>query len=246
MHTDLRVYDIERMWMFREALNLAEALAPVTSVFDCACNTGFWLAQARRHLPDAQLVGVDNDGSSIKLAQTTHPGIEFIQGDSRTVLLKSDWQFDLILCMGLLYYYHDFERFLDILTQHCRIGMLVDTVVLRPDGQTDSGAPPPVATLTNAPNEMTRAAAETRGEVRIPQRAALERHLWSRGFHTRRIDVYSGRYEESVANRLAAPLECIGLLCIRHRNPFSEDGSWSGWGTTTVAHQRVCTAYQAE
>ena len=90
MSTDLRIYDIERMWMLRRAIKFVETLSPVESVFDCACNTGFWLGQAQRWAPAADLVGVDMDAASVQTGRSMHAGIELHHGDCRNCRLTSD------------------------------------------------------------------------------------------------------------------------------------------------------------
>jgi trans-aconitate methyltransferase len=232
--------------MLRRAIKFVETLSPVESVFDCACNTGFWLGQAQRWAPEADLVGVDTDATSVQTGRSMHAGIELHHGDCRNILTNLDRQFDMILCMGVLYYYYDIEGFLTKLAQHCRVGMLVDTVVMRePEAAIADVETPRVVALQNQPNEMTRAAAETRGQVRIPNRAALEKTLRSYGFYTRRIDYYTGTYDESVGGRLGHPLECIGVLAVRRENARSADRSWSGWANTMLEGRVVNTAYGA-
>ena len=244
MSTDLRIYDIERMLMLRRAMQRVETLSPVESVFDCACNTGFWLGQAQRWAPQADLVGVDMDAASVQTGRSMRTGIELHHGDCRDILSNLDRQFDMILCMGVLYYYYDIEGFLTKLAQHCRVGMLVDTVVMRETENTTADVETPrVVTLQNKPNGMTRAAAETRSQVRIPNRAALEQTLRSHGFYTRRIDDYSGAYAESVGGRRGHPLECIGVLALRRENARAADRSWSGWANTMLEGRVVNTAY---
>ena len=144
--------------------------------------------------------------------------------------------------MGVLYYYHDVEDFLAKLARHCRVGMLVDTVVMR-EAEATAAEEPRVVTLQDRPNEMTRSVAETRSQVRIPNRAALEHTLRSNGFYTRRIDDFSGAYDESVGGRLGYPLECIGVLALRRENVRAADRSWSGWANTMLDGRVVNTAY---
>ncbi|MCH8808103.1 MAG: sulfotransferase domain-containing protein [Planctomycetes bacterium] len=74
-------------------------------------------------------------------------------------------------------------------------------------------------------------------------RAALEKTLRSHGFYTRRVDDYTGAYDESVGGRLGHPLECIGVLAVRRENARSVDRSWSGWANTMLEGRVVNTAY---
>ena len=103
MSTDLRIYDIERMLMLRRAMQRVETLSPVESVFDCACNTGFWLGQAQRWAPQADLVGVDMDAASVQTGRSMRTGIELQHGDWRDSLSILHRQFDLMLSTVVLY-----------------------------------------------------------------------------------------------------------------------------------------------
>src|SRR4051812_36702326 len=107
MGDDFRIYDIERVWMVRRALEQMDALAPVRNVLDCACNIGYWMEVARRGLPSAAHVGIDNDPVVIARAKAAFPDFELHAGDCRALLPAWNRKFDAVLCMGLLYYYRD-------------------------------------------------------------------------------------------------------------------------------------------
>ncbi len=221
---DLRIYDIERVWMVRDALDRIDACAPVESVLDCACNVGYWLDACHRRFPAARLIGIDSDANNVRRAKTLRPGIEFHHGDARAILRHRDDQYDAVLCMGMLYYFHDFESILGILASRCSIGMLVDTFCVSDE------EPAGIVELGNPKNNWTSAAGDD-ATVRIPSIRALVDVLASLGFHARRIDQYVGRYDQSVGARLGHPLQRVGLLAVRLENPKSPDKSWSGWAS---------------
>lgn len=70
---------------------------PVGSVLDLGCGTGLHLAALQRAF-DCGAVGVDVQPELIEYAQVTHPNVELLVGDLRSVRLGR--QFDAVLCLG--------------------------------------------------------------------------------------------------------------------------------------------------
>ena len=122
----------------------------VETVFDVACGRGHHLVRLCSALECAG-VGVDITPQMVRAAEGLEHEADIVwrNTDYREWLPEQDG-YDFILCMGLLYYYEDFESVIRLIAEHARVGFLVDTFCLDLEDESQN-----VLTLDNPSNRMT-------------------------------------------------------------------------------------------
>lgn len=85
---------------------LAEHIAALTPtplrILEFGCSSGRNLAVLRQYLPDAHLVGVDMNPTTIQAGLNTHPTIHFFEGDERLLRDMRDGGFDVVFTCSVL------------------------------------------------------------------------------------------------------------------------------------------------
>jgi len=208
-------YIIERMQMFRKALDLTYTVTPIRSVFDMACNNGYWLNVANRFYPQAKYLGMDTlDFSDRGWKEFTKRNVKFQQGNSLNHLKKNKEKYDMVLSMGVMYYYNDIDDFLDTVMGATKSTVLIDTFVI--DSSEES------VTVENPRNLMVDAAEEESGFVTIPSENKIIDYLESNKFLCYKVDSFTESYNDSVGKRLDINCKRSAILGIKRRDYSGE------------------------
>jgi SAM-dependent methyltransferase len=165
-------------------------------VLDLACLEGMYALELARR--GADVVAVEGREANLEKARFAArvlglEGIDFRQGDVRDVGRSSHGEFDVVLCLGILYHLDapDVFAFVERLAEICRRALVVDTgVAVRPtETQDHAGHAYPGIRLVEHAEDST---AEERLEAVwssldnvtafAPTRPALERLLVRSGF----------------------------------------------------------------
>lgn len=215
MSFDRRKYRSERTQLVENCFQILSRARPVSNVLDIACREGLWLRVIQRQHPLLELTGIDIDPDCIKRARRLAHGITYVCSDSLAYLNEQRQQYDVILCMGMLYYYYNVETLVTLLSQRAKCGLLIDTFCLRDKYSSDNE----IRKIDNTPNRMTKWAVETKRQVRIPSYGALCSILSRSGLSVERIDSYSSCYDAHVGKRLGVPLQRVGVLARHEVSP---------------------------
>lgn len=206
---DEKKYNMERLFMFKKAIDMTTVLTPINEMFDMACNNGYWLNTAQRFLPDTNFTGMDTlDFSDRGWKTFSNDNINFIQGNSLKYLKDREQQYDMVLCMGIMYYYNNIYEFLDITLGASKSTVLIDTFCFNSEISEERQ-------VFNPPNTMVEAAEEHSDYVTIPTESKIMEYLDEKGFISYKIDDFSESWGDRVGQRLDLDIKRSCILAIR-------------------------------
>jgi len=205
-------YNIQRLYMFKKAIDMTQTLVNINTMFDMACNNGYWLNTAKRFLPNTKFTGMDTQNfSNDGWAEFKDNNINFLQGNSLSFLENQKHSYDMVLSMGIMYYYSDIHKFIKIITDATTSTVLIDTFCYNKNINEEKK-------VKNPYNSMVNAAKEETDFVTIPTEEKIIEYLDNFGFESYKVDEFTESYDESVGQRLNLDIKRSAILGVKRRD----------------------------
>ena len=205
-------YNMQRLFMLKKSIDMTQTVTNIDTVFDMACNNGYWLNTAKRFLPNTKFTGMDTQNFiSEGWEEFKDNNIDFKQGNSLTFLEGHKNSYDMVLSMGVMYYYNDLHKFIKTITDATKSTVLIDTFCYNKDTNEEKK-------VKNPKNKMTQAAREETDFVTIPTEKKIMDYLDKFGFESFKVDEFTEPYNKSVGDRLKLNIKRSAILGIKRRD----------------------------